>query len=62
MNKLRLDDFQVDSFATDTAQEDSAPAAAITVMTAPYSMLGSCYGCPSEVTVCAFTVAADPAA
>ena len=46
---LRLDDLRVDSFAT-------TPAAAVqaipTTGTAPYSLLGSCYGCPSNVTVC----------
>jgi len=46
---LRLDDLQVDSFAT---TRESAARAVPTTGTVPYSLLGSCYGCPSNVTVC----------
>jgi len=47
---LRPDDLRVDSFAT--TPESSSAAAIPTTGTVPYSLLGSCYGCPSEVTVC----------
>ncbi|HYH82746.1 MAG TPA: hypothetical protein VEX86_23335 [Longimicrobium sp.] len=55
---LRLDDLQVDSFATTHAGVASLAVANPTV---PYSLLGSCYGCPSEydcqsnVTLCPAT-------
>ncbi len=54
MSRLNLDDLQVDSFATSEATVETS-AAVITVGTAyPYSLLGSCYGCPgnSDVTIC----------
>ena len=56
---LRLDDLQVDSFATTHAALVSAGTAAAqaipTTGTVPYSMLGSCYDCPSNVTICPAT-------
>jgi len=52
---LRIEDLKVDSFAT-TSEAASLPASDYTV---PYSLLGSCYGCPSDgcsnVTVCPAT-------
>jgi hypothetical protein len=46
---LRLDDLKVDSFATTS---HATTQACSTVATMPVSMLGSCVGCPSDVTVC----------
>ena len=46
---LRLDDLKVDSFATTSAAMSRATP---TIGTAPVSLLGSCVGCPSDVTVC----------
>jgi hypothetical protein len=52
MQRLELDGLQVDSFAT---TGEPAAQAIPTTVTVPYSMLGSCYGCPSNVTICATT-------
>lgn len=51
MARLDPDALKVDTFATTPAAASSA-AEIPTNTTVPYSMLGSCYGCPSEVTIC----------
>ena len=53
--KLHPDDLRVDSFAT-AGDADSATAVTATV---PYSLLGSCVGCPPQtITICPGTYAA----
>ena len=61
MQKLHLEALHVETFATSEVQANTTDTLAGAAIAYPYSLLGSCYGCPTvdaTITICPATYAA----